>query len=193
MVEPFQGDLALLLNHAGRAGTPPVDEDAYMVDLVQLAGHDQVLPCTDGPSASCVFVVGGRRLVGQLRLDHAVVVAAPGLTLSQRAAHPGMPTVIDLSALTEGPWSGAATSVRGHLMDELLEVVAHTREEQALSYLIPGTDPTVVHRGTAALRQAADVNVTATLGDPDTEGSPASRLLNRLMEFNRASGQEEQY
>lgn len=190
MAEPTQGDISTVLDQVGRAAATPVDRETYPVDLSRLAGHDRLVPRHDGGTTPALLVVCTPALQERLRRDHALLVAAPGLTRAQRSAHPGLTTVIELLALETGPWSGAASPVRHHLLDELRELVEANREEQLLTYLVPGSGPVATRPGTAVLRELADIRVSESLAHPDTEGSRESLLLAALRDYARHGGQD---
>lgn len=187
MAEHVTGDIRPLLMRLGRAATPDVNTHSYPTDLARLAGYDRILPNQHGDTVDPVLVVAGRHLQHRLRRTYPLIIAAPGLALRQREVTPGTTTVIDAAALFHGPWSGATTAPRRHLLDELVELVRQNRQEHLLTYLVPG-GPAGADR-IEELECLASVVVSPDTGDPVNEGSPSTVLLATLMDYARHGGQ----
>lgn len=183
------GGIAALLERIGRVATPAVDHESHSVDVVTLAGHDRLLEGGPGRGDEVVLAVVTTALRDRLRQVASVLPAAPGLTAGQIEGQPLAAVVVELEALDAGPWSGAATSSRSHLMDELVELLGTVRTAGGLSYLVPGEGPSATARGSAPLRRAVDIVVHADTGDPDTEGSPGTALLRELLDYTHEGDQ----
>lgn len=190
MPEPDHGEIAALLERIGRVATPDVDHESHPVDVVTLAGHDRLLAGAPGSGTEVVFAVVTEALRDRLRQVASVLPAAPGLTAGQLEGRSLSAVVVELKALDSGPWSGAATSSRSHLMDELVEMLGTVRTAGGLSYLVPGEGPSATDRGSASLRRAVDIVVQADTADSDTEGSPGTALLRELLDYTREGDQD---
>ncbi|NUL47909.1 hypothetical protein F7P69_22285 [Cellulosimicrobium funkei] len=190
MPDPERGGIDALLERIGRVATPDVDRESHAVDLAALTGHDRLLEDGPGEGTEVVLTVVTDALRDRLRRIAPVLPAAPGLTARQGRDRQLSAVVVELSALEAGPWSGAATSSRSHLMDELVTLLHTVRTVGGLSYLVPGSGPSATARGSAPLRRAADIVVQADAQDPDTEGSPGTALLRLLRDYTHEGDQD---
>lgn len=188
MAEPIPGDIRPLLEQMGRASTPPVNTTSYEVELVDIGGYDRIVPSDDGDLSDPLLVVGSRDLLRRIRRHHPVVIAAPGMTAAQQEAHGRLPTVIDAAAFVSGPWSGTGTGPRRHWAVELKDLVRDNHTARVTTYVlpdVPGRDPLSSVQGLVGKRT---FRVTGTTGDPDTEGSPRSLLLETLIDYANREG-----
>lgn len=190
MPEPGRGGIDALLERIGRVATPDVDRESHAVDLATLTGHDRLLEDGPGDGTEVVLTVVTDALRDRLRRIAPVLPAAPGLTARQGRDRRLSAVVVELGALEAGPWSGAATSSRSHLMEELVELLGTVRSAGGLSYLVPGAGPSATARGSAQLRRAADIVVQADVRDPDAEGSPGTALLRLLLDYTQEGDQD---
>ncbi|MCY1159536.1 MAG: Uncharacterized protein MOP51_2561 [Citricoccus sp.] len=183
MAEPMPGDIRPLLEQMGRASTPPVNTTSYHVELVSIAGYDRVVPSDLGESSDPVLVVGSRDLLRRVRRHHPLVIAAPGMTAVQQEAHGRLRTVIDAAAFVNGPWSSTGTGPRRHLASELKELVQANHTAKVTTYVIPDVPGRDRPPGVRDLVDKFTFTITPTTGDPDTEGSPRSLLLETLIDY----------
>jgi hypothetical protein len=183
MAESIPGDIRPLLEQMGRASTPPVNTTSYHVELVDIAGYDRIVPSDIGDVTDPIMVVGSRDLLRRVRRRRPLVMAAPGMTAAQQEAHGCLHTVIDAAAFLNGPWSGAGTGPRRHLAAELKELVQANHTAKVTTYVIPDVPGRDRPPGIHDLMDNRTFTITPTTGDPDTEGSPRSLLLETFIDY----------